>query len=552
MVKECNKMPVIALELPRLQKLVGTINRKKIVETLPFLGLDIESQENDVIRVEYSPNRPDFSTDFGITLGLLGILGKKKGIPKLKIKNVSDYQIIVDSSVSKVRPFVTGIVARYGKIDEKVLQQIIVMQEDLHFGIGRRRKKSSIGIHDLDTISFPLTYTTTSRNHKFIPLHSSEENSIPEILKNTEAGQEYGHILGKSTKVPIIIDSMGKTVSFPPIINSSMTTVTTKTKNLLVEVTGTDKNGVEDMLSVVATILQSAGFELCTVKISGAKNSTPQFKKRKIILSQNLVNTMLGLSLSPKKIVSALKKSRLDATTKNKNIICTVPRYRFDIFGPMDLVEEVALGYGIENLESTSSPSQTLGQKNHDNNILNDICQTMVGLGYMEALNSSLTGKRILYDLTNRDSSNIIYVKNSKSQEHTILRDSILPGLVNNLSNNIHELYPQKLFEIGTVFLKGNPIKEEFHLACVSAHNYANFSEIKSILQSTLKTGFNIECKTKTSSYPTFAEGSTAEIVVNGKSYGFIGKIDSGVKENFKIRVPIVGFEVKLSGLIFD
>ena len=42
-------MPVIALELPRLQKLVGTINQKKIVETLPFLGLDIESQENDVI-----------------------------------------------------------------------------------------------------------------------------------------------------------------------------------------------------------------------------------------------------------------------------------------------------------------------------------------------------------------------------------------------------------------------------------------------------------------------------------------------------------------------
>ena len=71
-------------------------------------------------------------------------------------------------------------------------------------------------------------------------------------------------------------------------------------------------------------------------------------------------------------------------------------------------------------------------------------------------------------------------------------------------------------------------------------------------MQSTLKTGFNIECKTKTSSHPTFAEGSTAEIVVNGKSYGFIGKIDSSVKENFKIRVPIVGFEVKLSGLIFD
>jgi phenylalanyl-tRNA synthetase beta chain len=176
----------------------------------------------------------------------------------------------------------------------------------------------------------------------------------------------------------------------------------------------------------------------------------------------------------------------------------------------------------------------------------------MIGLGYMEALNSSLTSKRILYDLTNRDSSNMMSVMDSKSQEHTILRDFIIAGLINNLGSNIHETYPQKLFETGTVFSKGNPVNEEIHLACVSAHNDANFSEIKSIMQSALKTGFNIECKTKTSSHPTFAKGSTAEITVNGKPYGIIGEVDSKVRENFKIRVPVVGFEIKLSGLIFS
>ena len=545
-------MPVVELELPRLQKLVGKTNRKKIIDTLPFVGLDIESQKNDIIRVEYSPNRPDYSTDFGIALGLQGILGTKTGIQKLKIKKIGGYQIKVDSSVSKVRPFFTGIVARNGKIDEKVLRQLIVMQEDLHNGIGRRRKKSSIGIHDLDTISFPLTYTTTSRNHKFIPLNSSQENSISEILENTEVGQDYGYILGNSPKVPIIIDSLGNTVSFPPIINSSITTVTTKTKNLLVEVTGLDKNDVEDMLSVVATVLQSAGFELCSVKISGAKNSNPKFNQRKILINTNFVNAMLGLNISPGKIISALKKCRLEATSKNKNIICTVPRYRFDIFGPMDLVEEVALGYGIENLKPNLSASKTLGQKNKKSEDLNNMCQIMVGLGYMEALNSSLTSKRILYDQTNRDSSNIISVMDSKSQEHTILQDFILAGLLNNLSSNIHEPYPQKLFEIGTIFSKRNPIDEEIHLACVSSHKDANFSEIKSILQSALKTGFNIVCNTKTSTHPTFSKGRAAEIIVAGKSYGIIGEIDSKVRENFKIREPVVGFELKLSGLIFD
>jgi len=362
-VKERNEMPVVELEIQRLQKLVGKTNRKKMMDALPFLGLDIESQENNTVRIEYSPNRPDYSTDFGIALGLQGLLGTKKGIQKLKIKKINDYKIRVDSSVSKVRPFVTGIVARNGKIDDKVLSQIIAMQEDLHFGIGRRRKKSSIGIHDLDTISFPLTYTTTSRNYKFVPLNSDNESSISDILKNTEVGQDYGHILGNSSQVPIIIDSVGNTVSFPPIINSSTTTVTTKTKNLFVDITGINKNDVEDMLSVVATILQTVGFQLSTVNISGAKNSTPQFKERKIILKENLVNTMLGLNISPAKIITCLKKCRLDATIKKKDIVCTVPRYRFDIFGTMDLIEEVALGYGIENLEPNLSPSQTLGQR---------------------------------------------------------------------------------------------------------------------------------------------------------------------------------------------
>jgi len=130
----------------------------------------------------------------------------------------------------------------------------------------------------------------------------------------------------------------------------------------------------------------------------------------------------------------------------------------------------------------------------------------------------------------------------------------MLAGLVNNLSNNIHEPYPQKLFETGTVFSKNNPVKEEIHLVCISAHQDANFSEMKSVLQSALNQVLKKDqyIKTRTSSHPPFFEGRTADILVNDKPFGIIGEIDSEVKENFKIRVPVVGFEIKLSGLIFD
>ena len=548
-------MPVVELNLNRIKKLIsGNITKKRIIDTLPFLGLDIESQDDDKIRIEYSPNRPDYSTDFGIALGLEGLLGIKKGIQKINIKKHGKFEIKVDSSVSKIRPFVTGIIARNGIINDEIIKQLMNMQEDLHFGIGRKRKKSSIGLHDLDKISFPLNYTTSTREHSFVPLNSESMNTIDEILSETDVGRDYGWILDESKNIPIILDSEGKTISFPPIINAALTTVTTETKNIFVEVTSLDKDAAEDMLSVVVAILQMAGFEMSHLTISGAKNSTPKLNSKIIQYDMKLTEQILGISLSPSAMVNSLKKCRLDAIQKGKRIQCTIPRHRFDIFGPMDIVEEIALGYGIENLEPKLSPSSTLGEKSLKTEKLEIISRTALGLGFTEALNSSLTSKKILFDLTNRDSSQIISVIDSKSQEHTILRDSILPGLIENLSKNIHESYPQKLFETGTVFSRSKPIDEAINLSGVIAYKESNFSEIKSILQSILKTGFKINSKTKTpkNNDTIFAEGRYSDILVNDKVIGRVGEINSQVLDNFKIRTSVVGFEIKLSGLIFD
>jgi phenylalanyl-tRNA synthetase beta chain len=545
-------MPVVQLNLNRLQKLVGkSTNKNKIVSSLPFLGLDIEEQTKEYVRVEYSPNRPDYATDFGIVMGLQGILGIKKGILKLKIKK-GNYQLKVDNSVKDVRPYITALVAKNGVLDDEIIKQLITLQEDLHFGLGRGRKKASIGLHNLDNIVFPVMYRTTTKDHKFVPLDESNEWTTKEILEKTKVGKQYGAILENTNKIPIIVDTKGNTLSFPPIINSAFTAVTADTKNLFVEVTATDKNTAEDTLAVIAVTLQSAGFNLETVKISGAGNCTPTFNTKKMIMGSDFVNNVLGLNLSPSVIANSLKKSRLDAITKQNKIICTIPRFRFDILGPMDLVEEIVLGYGIDNLNPTLPSSNSVGQQNQVTNLLNFLSLVMIGLGYTEALNSCLVNKQIQYDLTKRDASKIIEVVESKSLEHTILRESIIPSLLDNLSKNVHEPYPQKLFEWGTIFLQDSPIHEKINLACVSAHKDANFSEMKSILQSALKTGFNIDCETKTSSHPPFYNGRTADIIVNKKTIGVIGEIDPQIVENFKIRVPVVAFEITLSGLIFD
>jgi phenylalanyl-tRNA synthetase beta chain len=544
-------MPVVTLYLARLQKLVGKANKNKIIDALPFLGLDIEEQTEQYIRVEYSPNRPDYATDVGIASGLQGLLGIKKGIAKLVIKKQKDktFAIKTDPKIKKVRPHVLGLVAKGGKIDDEIIRQLIALQEDLHFGIGRKRKKSSIGLHNLDAVKLPLLYAVATKEHRFVPLAQDKEMSIEQILKTLDVGKDYSTLLGNGTDVPIILDDKKETVSFPPIINSALTTVSTSTTNLLIEVTGTEFGAVADTLSVVAHALQGLGFTLYDVMVN-SKSSADLLKTRTILLEPSLVSQTLGLDLTPTQICTMLKKCRLDASVKSKKIVCTIPSYRFDIFGPMDLVEEVALGYGIQNLTPTLPSSVSVGQKSKATLKLDQLSQIMIGLGYTEALNSSLTSKDVLYDRTKREPSKLIEVAESKSQEYTVLRDSILPGLLENLSKNIHEQYPQKLFETGIIFSNDSPIKESVCLGCVSAHKDSGYTEIKSVLQSLLKTDSNIECKTRTAQDSMFAEGKTADVLVNNKKVGIIGELDQQVIENFKIRVPVSGFELILSDFL--
>jgi len=75
----------------------------------------------------------------------------------------------------------------------------------------------------------------------------------------------------------------------------------------LVEVTGIDKQSAEDMLSVVVTILQGAGFQFSPLKVSGSKNSTPNFASRSIAVDIDPVNKILGLNISGSMLLSCLK-----------------------------------------------------------------------------------------------------------------------------------------------------------------------------------------------------------------------------------------------------
>ncbi len=519
--------------------------RRTIVDRLPYLGLDIEGEDPDAIRIEYNPNRPDFSTDYGIARALLGLVGRQMGPPEYKVTEGS-VSVRVDANLQKVRPYIACAAVRGLKMDDETIRQLISMQEDLHNGIARKRKKAAIGLHDLDAVRPPLTYSGVPSSFEFVPLGESRKMSIEKILNETETGVSYGSVLKNTKMYPILADSAGTVLSFPPIINGSVTKVDTGTKNMLVDVTSTDQRIGDEVLAILCAALSDAGgaIESLHIEYPDSKRTTPDLSPTKMKFDGGLARSLIGLNLDAKEMVLCLERSRLGLDREGNAII---PRYRVDILHPVDLVEEVAIGYGLDKIEPAYPASPEPGSLNPLVVGLNSISESVSMAGFTETMNFDLVDMASLYTRFSRSPDARIEVENPRTIEHSLLRDSLLPSLMSVLSRNIQASYPQKVYEVGRVFLRdGKKIVERPRVSALVAHSSSSFSEAKSYLEALVSTQLGESIKTVPADHWAFAEGRTAQVFVKDESIGYLGEVKPSALASFGLDVPVAGYEIDL------
>ena len=526
-------MPVVELSVSALRSGVpGRPSRDRVLQALPYLGLDIESLSGDSVRVEYSPNRPDYSTEYGIAAGLEGLLGAAAGAACPAPSAAPER---LRSRKPRARPSIMGVCASGRRVDGRMIRQLVSMQDDLDAGIGRGRRRSSIGMHDLDCVSFPLTYEQAPRpSPGFAPLGTDREMSLAGVLSGTEQGRKYSGLLGPGP-VPVLRDADG-IISLPPVVNSERTAVREGTRSLFVEVTGHEPARVADALSVVAFTLCRAGFAVR--RLPGAA-----LAPRRLSVGAEEISSVLGVPVSAPAAARYLRRARLAASAAGGRVECSVPRHRFDIRNSRDLAEEAALGYGIWNLEPRMPPWSVPGGRDRQTVMLERAGLAMVGLGYTEVLNTCLT------PALPGSKGGALRVADPKGGSG-FLRGALLPGLAATLAANVHRPYPQRIFESGTVFARGSPVRERLSLASVSAHAGSGFSEAKSAAVAALAV-MGVRASTRPASDPALQAGRAARLVAGGRSVGLVGEIASEVASAHRLRVPAAGFEVDL-GLIFD
>ena len=552
-------MPVIEVPLTVLTKSFPQNSLEDIIASLPFIGLDIEGRDDKLIRLEYNPNRPDFSSYIGIVRALKGYLGLETGLPKYRLKNDKKFQIEISDSVRSIRPYIRALVAKEIELDNDLIKMLIDMQEDLHMGICNKRKVASIGLHNLNKIRFPLSYLASGSDISFVPLDSSQALSLNEILSSTDVGKRYSYLLGKTNDFPILLDVEKQVVSFPPIVNSKNTRLDNQSKGIFVEITAIDPNVADLVSAIYAATLYDMKFKVYQVTLNETKGSStksPDMSPSSVSASIIEINKYLGTKLPRKVIVRAAARSRLGTrNSAHGKLTCIVPRYRNDVRHIRDLIEEVMIGLGISKLSPTLPLVNVTGNRNTYSILIDKIKEVLVGLGLLEVRNFAIVSRFLQYDSMGLkpEESSIFKIENSLVSGFDTLRNSLLPSLIDTIGHNIHSSYPQNIFEIGKVFTKGESETEKWHLCVALAYNRADYTSIKSILQAFLKVAFGKDIVTTPNSYGVeYTIGRSASIKVEGNEVGKIGEISDFVRQSHRVRVPVAAFEIDLSPFLIS
>lgn len=544
-------MPVINFSYADLCELVGReVPRGVLRERLPMLGADLKSMDDssDDLSFEFFPSRPDMYSVEGVARALRAFLGYEPGLRSYAVGE-SDVDLFVDPTVDEVRPYIWSALVEGNDITDPLIRSMMDLQEKLHLTVGRNRRKVAIGIHDYRTVKPPFTYKAVLPDEiSFVPLQGSRRMTPAEILKEHEKGVAYAFVLEGKRRYPMIVDAEGEVLSFPPIINGVTTAITEETRDIFVDCTGTDLNAVQSAVNILTTALAERGGKIKTVRIIRGREmmSAPDLAPRRMSVNPHEVNSWIGTPIGADEVAACLRKMGHGATPDDTSVAVLVPAYRADILHPVDLAEDVAIGYGFERFGNILPRRATFGEEVPLVAYANGARRVMVGLGFFEVVTISLSNPHEQYaSMGLKEARHVIRVKKPVSEEHVLVRTSLLPSLLTILKKNKHRDLPQRIFEVGDVVVDRRNRKL---FSAVATHAKASFTEIKSIVQSVV-AAMGFELGVSQGGHPSFIDGRCAEVSVGGRKVGVFGELSPRTIESFELRYPVVAFELDLETL---
>jgi phenylalanyl-tRNA synthetase beta chain len=357
--------------------------------------------------------------------------------------------------------------------DEKRYNSFIELQEKLHQNICRRRMLVAIGTHDLDAIQGPFRYDAADPDSiNFVPLtHETRSFGGKELLDfyredlTVKHLEPYTHLIYDSPVYPVIYDSNNVVLSLPPIINGRHSRIKMHTRNVFIECTATDYTKANIVLDTIVTMFS----EYCaipftvepveiTYEIDGRVDITPKLSYRKERARVAEINGLIGVELDPELMCHLCTKMHLGPVqyiAEAESIEVTVPPSRSDILHAVDVIEDVAIAYGYNNVPKRVPQTLTVGRALPINHFCDLLREEIGRAGYVEMLTHGLCSRDDNFSRLRKPDGQAVSLLNPANKEYQVVRTTLLPGALKTLHHNKSASFRDgiKLFEVSDVVL---------------------------------------------------------------------------------------------------
>ena len=298
--------------------------------------------------------------------------------------------------------------------------------------------------------------------------------------------------------------------------------------------------------------------------IHSSINKKEMPKNKFITLRKDKIKQILGITIPNQTVKNILNRLDMEIDEKDFGYIgwsVKAPSYRFDINEECDLIEEISRVYGFENIPERIEQQNTVLKTKSLRQIKRERVDSIFHrLGYNEVVNYSFVSPS-MNSLLNSN-QDMIDLQNPISIEMSVMRNSLWPGLLNNLSHNIKRQNKNiKIFEIGKLFASKNkkPIEKNVIAGLIYGQrrleswayqkNSLDFYDLKGHLED-LFNSFELKNITFVStSHPMLCPGVAAEIKLKNKKIGIIGMLNPELAADMKLDHDAFIFEIDYSSL---
>lgn len=558
-------MPKIEIKQKDLNSLLKKkLNLDELESLLESAKAEIDDSTDDTLKIELNDtNRPDLWTTAGLARQINQYLELQKYEYSFYNKK-SEFQIIVDKNVKAIRPYIIGFAVKNIKIDESLLLELIQNQEKFAMNFGKKRSDIAIGIYKYNRIKFPIHYKAVKpENMQFVPLGLEKKLNLKEILKEHPKGVEFGHIIKNYKEYPIIVDHKDNVLSMPPIINSKFIGEVEEGDNdIFIELTGFNLTNILLVANIFASDLSDRGGEIIPIDVIypektsfGKEIKIPYDLNNIINISIKEFDKLIGFNPDLNEIIKNLNKMGYIDIEENKDKLdIIIPNYRNDIMHLVDIVEDYVIGKGYNNIDIKMPKEFTIGTLSDEEILIDKIRDCAIGMDFQEIISNILTSETNLIKNMNQINKNGLCISNPMTESYNMLRNSIIPCLLEVEAISAKAAYPHRIFEVGEVMLRDE--KENYGyktIICIGllcAHPKTNFSEMRSYVDNILYYAGIDNFSLESSQFNFLLKGRNAKIIKDKTEIGYFGEIDPTVLERWDINMPCSVIEINLSNIL--